>query len=65
MLQNTIFRAVLLFMGVLFEYPIIVHVDKVGDIFLLDNTLVSKLTNHIYMYHHLIHDWIEDITVIN
>ena len=49
-------RNILLFMGVVVEYPITVHVDDVGAIFLSDNTSVSQWTKHIGVYHHFISD---------
>ena len=51
---------ILLFVGVVAEYPITVHVDKFGAIFLLENTLVSQKMKHIDVCHHFIHDYIED-----
>ena len=35
------FRAILLFMEVVVEYPITVHVDNIVDVLLSDDTLVS------------------------
>ena len=45
------------------KYPITVHVDNVGDIFLSENTLVSQRTKHIDMRHNFIFDYVEDRTV--
>ena len=50
-------------MGVVVEYPINVHVDNVGAIFLLDNILVSQHMKYIYVRHHFIRDYVEDGTV--
>ena len=47
-------------MGDIDEYPIAVHVDNVGYIFLLERTLVSQRKNHIDMPHHFIPDCIEE-----
>ena len=52
-------------MVVVVEYPIAVHVDNVGGVFLSDNTSVSQWKNHIYMRHHFICDNAEDVTVKN
>ena len=56
-------RAVFLFMRVVVEYPIIVHVDNVGAIFLSDNTSASQQMKHIDVRHHFIRDYVEDGTV--
>ena len=45
-------HAILFFMVVTSEYPINVQLDNVGDIFLLENTLVSQQTKHIDVRHH-------------
>ena len=50
-------------MGYVVECPITVHIYNVGAIFLLEITSVSQQMNHIDMYHHFIHDYVEDITV--
>ena len=50
-------------MGVVVEYPITVHADNVGDIFLSDNTSVSQRMKHIYVRNHFIREYVEDITV--
>ena len=50
-------------MGVVVEYPINVHVDNVGAIFLLDNILVSQHMKYIYVRHHFIRDYVEYRTV--
>ena len=39
------------------------HIDNVGYIFLLDNTLVYQQANHIDVRHHSICDYVKDITV--
>ena len=50
-------------MGVVVEYPITVHVDNVGAIFLSNNISVSQQTKHIDVCHNFIHDYVEDGTV--
>ena len=42
--------AIFLFMGVVVEYPITVHIENVGYLFLSDNTLVSQCAKHIYVH---------------
>ena len=37
----------LYFMGVVFEYPLTIQIDNIGEIFILDNTLVYQGMNHI------------------
>ena len=54
---------ILLFIGVVVEYPIIVHVDSVGAIFLSENTLVSQRMKHKDARNHFIRDYVEDGTV--
>ena len=51
---------ILLFNKVVVEYPIIVHVDKIGDIFLLEKPSVSQWTKHINVRHHLMCNYVED-----
>ena len=51
---------ILLFMGVLVEYPFTMNYDNVGATFLLDNTLVPQWTMHIDVHHHLIWDYFEN-----
>ena len=55
--------AILLFMRVFVEYPIIVHVDNVEAIFLSENTSASQRTKHIHVHNHFICDYVEDGTV--
>ena len=50
-------------MGVVVEYPIILHVDKVADILLSENILVSQQTKQIDVLHNFISEYIEDRTV--
>ena len=52
-------HAILLFMGVVVEYPITLHVDKIGAIVLSGNTLVYQWRKHIYVRHHFIYDYVE------
>ena len=54
---------ILLFMGVVVEYPIIVHIDNVGAIFLSEKTSEYQQTKHIDMRHHIIRDCVEGETV--
>ena len=56
------FRTISLFIGVIVEYNITVHVDIVGDIFLLENASVYQRTKHIDPRHHFICDYLEDRT---
>ena len=59
-----LFICVILFcMVVVVEYPIIVHVDNIGAIFLSDNTSAYQQTKHINVRHHFIHDYVGDGTV--
>ena len=39
------------------------HVDKVGDLSLLENTLVYKQTKQTYVHHHFIQEYTEYGTV--
>ena len=57
------FCGILSFTGVVDEYPINVHVDNVGAIFILDITSVSKQTKFIDVCNHFIWDYLEDRTV--
>ena len=52
-----------MFVGVVVEYPITVHVDNVGAVFLPDNTSVPQRKNHIDVNHHFIKDYVDDGTV--
>ena len=52
--------AVLLFIGVVVEYPITVHVEQFGYIFLLDNTSVPQWTKHIDVNTPFIREYVED-----
>ena len=52
-------------MGVVVKYPITVHVDNVGSIFLSDNKLVSQWTKDIDMRHPFIREFVEYGTVKN
>jgi hypothetical protein len=42
------------------EYPIIVHVDNVGAIFLANNKTTSERTKHVDIRHHFVREHIED-----
>ena len=52
-------------MVVVVEYPITVHVDNVGDIFLSKKTLASQKTKHIDVYRHFMRDYVEDRALKN
>ena len=54
--ERIFFSEILLFMGVVVEYPITTHVNNVGAISLSDNTYLSQKTKHIYVCHPLICD---------
>ena len=49
-------HAILLFMGVVAEYKIIVHIDNVKYILLPENTSAYKWTKHIDVRPHFISD---------
>ena len=51
------FHVILLFMGVVVEYPITVNIDNIGAILLSENVSVSQHTNHIYVHCHFIWDY--------
>ena len=50
-------------MVVVVEYPIAMHINNVGSIFLSEKTYTPQLTNHIDVCHHFICDYVEDRTV--
>ena len=50
-------------MGVVVGYPIIVHVDNIGYIFLSEKVSAYQRTKHIDVRHHFICDYVEDGTV--
>ena len=52
-------RAILFLMGIVVKYPITLHIDNIGDIFLLKNIWLSQQTKHIDMRRHFIHAYIE------
>ena len=52
-------RQVLEFMGVKLEYPIVIHCDNVGAIFLAHNAKVSSRTKHIQLKTHLIREYVD------
>ena len=52
-------------MGVVNEYPITLHIYDVGDILLLENTLVSQQPKEIDARHHFIYDYVKDLTAKN
>ena len=57
--------AILLFMGVVVEYPITVHIDNVGSILLSWNISEHKSTKHIDVRHNFFRDYVEYGTVKN
>ena len=63
MFRNNIFRAILLLLVVVVEYPFIVPVDNVEYKLLLDNTLVSQWMKYIYVHHYFICNYVESGTV--
>ena len=50
-------------MGVVFEYPITVKVDNIGDILLSENTFLPQWTNNIDVRHKFIREYVEDRTL--
>ena len=65
MLKNNIFRGILLFMGVIVDYPNTLNVDNGEDILPSDNTPEYQWNNHLYVRHHLFWDYVEDRTSEN
>merc|ERR1712025_733817 len=51
---------ILNFLGKNIEYPIIVHCDKIGLIFLAHNTKTSHRTKHIDTHYHFVCKYVED-----
>ena len=51
---------VLVSMNLPVEYPIMVHVDNVGAIFLANNKTTSDRTKHVDIRHHFVREYIED-----
>jgi ribosomal protein L24 len=45
------------------EYPITVHMDNVGAIFLANDRTTNKRTKHIDIRHHFVREFIEDVIV--
>ena len=52
-------RQILEFIGIEIEYPIIIHCDNVGAIFLANNAKVSSRTKHIELKTHFIREYID------
>ena len=52
-------RQILEFLGFEIEYPIIVHCDNVGAIFLANNAKVSSRTKHIDLKTHFVREYID------
>ena len=52
-------RQVLEFMGVKIEYPIVIHCDNIGAIFLAHNAKVSSRTKHIQLKTHFIREYVD------
>jgi hypothetical protein len=42
------------------DFPITVHVDNVGAIFLANNRTTSERTKHVDIRHHFVREFIED-----
>ena len=53
-------KQILDFVEVKFEYPIIVHVDNIGAIYLATNNLSSQRTKHVDIRYHYVKEYIED-----
>ena len=53
-------RDVLVFMGIQIEYPIIVHVDNTGAIFLANNETLGQRTKHIQTCYHFTREYVQD-----
>ena len=53
-------RDVLVFMGIQIEYPIIVHVDNTGAIFLANNKTLGQRTKHIQTHYHFTKEYVQD-----
>ena len=47
------------FMGVKIEYPIVIHCDNIGAIFLAHNAKVSSRTKHIQLKTHFIRKYVD------
>ena len=52
-------RQILEFLGFEVEYPIVVHCDNIGAIFLANNAKVSSRTKHIDLKTHFVREYIE------
>jgi len=57
-------KQVLEFVGVSIQYPIEVHVDNVGAIFLANNATTGPRTRHIDIRYHYVRDFIEDCVIV-
>ena len=53
-------RDVLVFMRIQIEYPIIVHVDNTGEIFLANNETLGQRTKHIQTRYHFTREYVQD-----
>ena len=53
-------QSILEFLGVIVKYPIIVHVDNMGAIYLVYNEGASMRTKHINVKHHFVHEHVVD-----
>ena len=51
-------KQILEFLKIKVNYPIIVHVDNVGDIYLAQNVM-SKRTKHVDIHYHVVREYIE------
>ena len=53
-------KNVLVFLGVNLEFPIVIHCDNVGAIYLANNAKTSGCTKHIDTRYHYVREFIED-----
>ena len=53
-------RDILVFLAVEIKYPIIVHVDNTGDIFLAKNETLGQRTKHIQTRYHFTREYVQD-----
>ena len=53
-------RDILVFLGIEIEYPIVVHVDNTGAIFLANNETLGQRTKHIQTRYHFTREYVQD-----
>jgi len=51
---------VLLSIGIPVKFPVIVHIDNIGAIFLAENVTTSQQTKHIDICYHFVREFVED-----